>query len=593
MTEVRAPEAQHRPYGVMKLRRRDASRSSDLLTDADLHQLGQLLSSTQDEPPVHSKMEVFEVDYSAGLRPAFSVDDLARRLRHLLDSTDNVILDWRIGAYESTDPDLNLSLATAWTRIAAHVDKSQRVLLLVDSLDEGLHSAIAPLVENGTVRVVASDGTIIPEDGHLWDLPKDVAALASPDASDYRRVVDERLLRRRGLFLSSDDEFGQYIHYRYSADRCEHYLALLVQSILASLRRPTMVVFDASSSPWLEVPVAGAVNDLQSTGVHLFSASDVPDLDEVEAGRPDLEVDDGPLDARFVRLAEDAESVLLIVGLTKSGKTIARHCKRLREFVDREIAVLSVAFDSDGRQVVEPDFDGTSCALLPLSGDTSQRVHYLVEAPQEVLDREAWQARAVVDSLGVASVEDAQVDLPSMVGMLSLMTEYGFEPESVLPRERPPVARMPRLSRLDRWDSHWLAESLVLAAESLTSSLRAEMLIVIPEEANGSTVLAEAMRSRLDVRALGLSRDVIRGDDELSADQIQLLKDYSGRPIVVCDESTVDYGTLESINKLVMRTVQRDADGFVAVFDLGDRTNPRRPAGNRFKSLLHWKAERT
>ena len=148
--------------------------------------------------------------------------------------------------------------------------------------------------------------------------------------------------------------------------------------------------------------------------------------------------------------------MVLVLPLVRSAATLRKAHTQIRKHFTGPISVLAVIMDGRNMTSYTSSNPGVSSALVEVNGEQIC-VDYLVDAAQDVLSPDHWLVKAAT-SIESGQRDDDDAGNPSVLGMWSLFAEYGVGLESPVPLHREPILRMPNLTNLDRWDSHWLGE---------------------------------------------------------------------------------------------------------------------------------------
>ena len=130
-----------------------------------------------------------------------------------------------------------------------------------------------------------------------------------------------------------------------------------------------------------------------------------------------------------------------------------------------------------------------------------------------------------------------------------------------------------------------MAESILRLAEDHLNCVRSQLLVVVPEERTGIRGLSEAVEKRLAVAVAKIDRGVLEGEMPLPTEIAALIRRYGGVKIVILDESTVTYSTLNKLDEIVRNAAYRYADLKASIVELPIAGSIR---PNAMVSLIRW-----
>lgn len=567
-------------------------RSSDL-SDLERDRLSRIGEALADcEPNTYLPLHVIRTVPFATTHPGIQkgVETIAEKVEAALSDSLCVIVDLR---FDPRDVDRRLDdIQGAAVRCCVRssgtspvLTSDHRLLLLVNTpLADGDRLAIDLEVVQPPGRVAVLDRNGTPSSQPEWAVPS--AVFEAMEITDEHRVADmeARLIRRRGVFEVPRDT-KRYVPYHYLPILClESVVSLLYRCV--ERHGSTVLIYQPRGNSWLQqvvkqvcqrrIPnvaghfpiVAGDFEDIAQLASP-DSSKEAADAARVQAARDDIRR----------ALNREGARVLIVVPMTINGTAIRDVLTDLRQVYSGHVDALAIMIYAD---------QAKHAALIEVATqDEVVKVEHFLAVDQRPLTDRDWQLRA-------AQAADAVEDMdswspPSLIGLWSLFEEVGCGDEEPIPqrRQRPGLKWFPRLKDISDEDALWLAESIVrLAEEKLKNATRANLLIVLPDEPSGVRKIARALTERMNVAVVAIQRSVIEGDLALSDDARRALVDHRSQNIVIVDESTVTYGSLERLTELVLEETRSVPQLKIVVLETS--LNPeKRP--NEFASLISWR----
>lgn len=382
-----------------------------------------------------------------------------------------------------------------------------------------------------------------------------LATLVSSSGSDLRRIFQRRVLRRRGVFASTRSSESHSYRYYYDLPN-RHALSELTELLTMYLeeRSANVVLFsDAAVEDWLEECIAAASTRVGA----LWAASNsfrVPPTELDPSVRLTMEAIDE------AATAGDAQ-VVLILPAYRHGRSLGGLVEQCQSLGVNEFYCLSIFLDDSHPNVVVDQNghdDDFAAASVPLGADVRQRIDFLVSTPIAAVQADSWEVRAAraVGELSLGS----QAPRISKVGLWSLLNDYPVGLESLLPSSRAAVRWFPQFADLDSWDSYWIADALVGLVLEAIPCVREQLLLIMPDEPNGSRPIGRAIEDRLGVRVAMVPRDVLKGEGIVKPETASLISDFRSLKIVALDESSVTGTTFMQIDALVSEITGRPCD---------------------------------
>ncbi|WP_328858104.1 hypothetical protein OG579_03420 [Williamsia herbipolensis] len=397
---------------------------------------------------------------------------------------------------------------------------------------------------------------------------------------DHLEDLRRSTLRRRGVFeyRSSTDYVS---HYSFHYDPLHQVRPVLIEMLRKHflITDCQIVLFESTfSGDWFSSCV-------QSACLGQTASIDSADL-ALGSGRPTSNAEDQRRSVAIEILQDESKRLCCLVPAFRTGGSLLNLFEQTGRQKLSNVNFMTVFVDDSKTQGKIDD------GPIELSwGQQTYELEYLLPVPMRHLAAEAWEvtvARALneVERPGGEPFAPGDDINPTRTAMLTLFDDYGAEIESPVPSGRPPITNFPQLQRLDSWDAFWLAEAAVRRAVTLRKCAREGLLVVIPDEANGSSPIADALATHCVTSVLRLPRGVIDGDLDLSEKSRALLVSNSASTVLLLDESSVTRGTLSRMQGIVEATVGRRPRTMAAIIDLG-KTDAATVEGDFF-SFASW-----
>lgn len=468
--------------------------------------------------------------------------ELAQQIQESLEATDCLILDLSFALDEvggSQYPDLGISQAL---RICERqINQDDKRILLIHTV------GVTPI--DGFMRLIASDfserilvantltGELSNPNKLAWQVPLAVRAAVRVVPDDVRDQLEERIVRRRGVFEIPETRIFE--GYRYTAEQCAAELAVLMP-IYFEQEGIKGIVFDASVDPWFREVVKGA-----AVRARITLCQSTEDLASAElAGKGSATLS-----------AMRGTRVCLVIPMFKSGHNVRILRDQLEKWTNSEVVVLAVMANPgpNGDKKHSGRFSGVRSL-----GGVSTPISYFTPVMNLPLQATSWLVKAAL-----AYKEDLDPrnpwSRPTRSGILSLLDKLGASQETNVPQGRAGITWFPSLSKLGTPafapDALWLAECVVRAAVGELACDRGKLLVIVPDDdGNGSRPIGRAMKDHLDVHVLVVPRSEFRlSKEKLRPDIRRAIMNHASVSIVLFDESAVSYGTFIALEKLVRR----------------------------------------
>lgn len=426
--------------------------------------------------------------------------------------------------------------------------------------------------------------------GHLGDT--DLAArlaecLARKPTQEDR--VEKAILRHRGVFRrAGSGRVNNYLFYYEALPEASSYFQQRLVDALNHMR-PDVVITDTSTSgAWFESMVQAACVQLQTIHSATLTSADVGQWLAYKDGTLP-EPQRSRIQEASVVLSRPKSTLAIVVPAYASGRSLTR---ALEVIGSPELGrCTAIAVFADKAVALEPDpLPGMQGIAHQMYGGRRMDVHCIYQAELGTLDRGDWLVAAAEALSEVRDLPIEQVDRGNLdhVALWSLFAECGVQLERVPAGGRVPKRHFPDLARLGAWDAHWLAEAAVANILDLVpESNRAALLVVIPEEENGTPPISRALREKCRVAVLPVPRPIIEGEQAVTDVIAEKLRRHTADTIAVLDESTVTHRSLERLSRLVESTIRIPPDLVGAVLDVS--WEPPSP-DLKFFSLARWSA---
>lgn len=526
-----------------------------------------------------------EVRGTFTLPPAFEmnafdekiISGLAEAIASAADTFDIVLIDLmmdqtqvRFGAIEQ------LFFGAAEMFDISWPSESRLIVLMSRVPDEGDDIAeilLLPGLENRVVFLDANGGQL----GAIWggkDLTERVSQAVTVRPEDVRNIAEKTALRRRGVFRVATSSREAYAAHKYSVDDTE--LANVLRGYFEATRAD-IVILDTGTAPWLEEAGHGASVGGTST---VFFASDL-EADGTDGEQHSIH------DTLIQRLADPEASVLLVVPMIMHAERAKRLLAQCADLGRADVQVLSIFFANahDTRQAA-PVADGWASAAA--SAILGQDVHFLLDVELERLPTDDWRVQ-MARYFGEDLEDTKQEWAFSRTGLWSLLEERGDE-AGYTKGDNGVLMRM----TLDDWDARWLAAALIRKARAHLGRDAGEMLMVMPDDADTAIrAIGDALKLQQGTSVLRVPRELIRDRKPRPGDElVEEMRRFLNGSIVLVDESTATYATLNGLQRVVFAAVQRDPDLSTVVLNLpeGSSTPPPSPP---FAPLYGWRPART
>jgi len=479
---------------------------------------------------------------------------------------DTIVLDLGFSMRRVRRGVIDKLLADTLKRLLDATTDTHRIAVIVGDLkvvksQDDLGRVVDTHHRRDRVAVIPTDGTS-PRSASGWTLSDEVGELAEVTLDELRASFMQRLLRRRGVFQSTRHD--EYLRFHYAPHPSNDLLSELVARKLSELA-PDAVLYDGSAPEWLSTAVLAAAN------IETITAGTVGDLTSKSTSKATLEADVWERLRSLVMTADT--SMVLVVPLAKSGSALSASVAQIRTVHKGSLCVLAILVDYHFAPL--PKGVAPPQSTIKEFGGERIEVHYIERVHQTLLASDHWQ---VLAARAGNFVEDMSLDWlsPSPVGLWSLYREAGVDIESPVPKssKRLPIRWFPQLSKMSDEDALWVGECLIRLAKAELGAAVEDLVFVLPDEPSGAEALARALKDRLDVTVLTVTREEIDrgvGNEDLS---LQLGR-RGGNRIVVVDESTVTYSTLLKIDRLVRDAVNRSPDLAVVALELPIGDHPR------------------
>ncbi|MFL6108102.1 MAG: hypothetical protein ACJ72L_14160 [Marmoricola sp.] len=365
--------------------------------------------------------------------------------------------------------------------------------------------------------------------------------------------IDSTLLRRRGVFRSAS-EGRQTLHnlfyYEASGNAVDEFSDRLAEALRDT--KPDLVVFDASTSgPWFSSAVAAACVTVQTESRQELTLVELAQW--IEYGKGELQEPERSraAQAKAVLSGEDTTVAIIVPGFL-TGRSLTRVIELIGSpDIDRCTTV--AVFADASKELQSAGLPGTSGIAVCEYRNNEIDVHCMHQVPLRTIPQGDWLVKVAevlgeIRDLPVATMERLKLD---RVALWSLFDERGVSVELLPAGSRAPKKYFPDLRELDRWDAHWIAQCAVENILANQPGGRGALLVVIPEEENGTLPISNALLHGCGVAVLQVPRKVIDRDLPVPQEIRDKLTHHQAETIVVFDESTVTYGTLERLVDLV------------------------------------------
>jgi hypothetical protein len=515
------------------------------------------------------------------------LEELAASLVHNTDAGDVVFID------------------------ASFPRKAARSYQIVDDFVSGLLSQ-APILD-ATCQLVVSMHALPNRVDSIADLPalhQLAGRLAIVDEADRHlgdtdlaRVIGSRiaavpiqadstdslLLRRRGVFRSTS-EGRPTLHNMFYYEASEDAIVSFTGRLEAALRdaKPDVVIFDASTSgPWFSSVVAAACVKVQTASRQELTSVEVAQWQEHLKGTLK-----DPERARVMQATELLRDERTTIAVVVPGFLTGRSLTRVLELVgspDLSRCTAIAIFADDDKALRTPVLPMTRGIAICPYGKREIEVHCMHQVELRTIDRDSWLVEVAdilheIRDLPVVDVERQRLD---RVALWSLFEEQGVSVERLPAGARAPKKHFPDLRELDDWDAHWIAQCAIDNILGRLPVNQEALLVVIPAEENGTLPISDALLRRCGVAVLQVPRRVIDGDDDVPDHVRAKLNRHRADTIVVFDESTVTYGTLGRLVRLVETENRLPPDLVASFLDLASNS----PDFNLpYFSLANWAA---
>jgi hypothetical protein len=401
--------------------------------------------------------------------------------------------------------------------------------------------------------------------------------------------VEHAILRHRGVFRSrGSGRVSNYVFYYEALPKASsRFQKCLVDALTAV--RPDLVLFDASTSgAWFASMVSAACVQLQTTHSATLTSVEISQWIAYQEGALQ-EPQRSRVEAAVAVLSRPGSTLAMVVPAYASGRSLTRALEIVDSPDLRRCTAIAVFADTAAslRPSRLPGMAGV--ARRPYGGQ-SMEVHCMHQVELRTIDRDDWLVAAAevlneVRDLPVANVDHGAI---GRTAFWSLYSDCGVDVERVPAGGRLPKRYFPDLARLDDWDAHWLAEALVVnILTRLPRSNRAALLVVIPDEVNGTQSISHALLEKCRIAVLPIPRAMIEGDELVTQAILDKLRLHTADTIAVLDESTVTHGTLAKLSRVVESGIRIRPDLIGTVIDVS--MSPP-DLGIPYFSLTNWAA---
>ncbi|MCU1509492.1 MAG: hypothetical protein JWQ12_1757 [Glaciihabitans sp.] len=407
-----------------------------------------------------------------------------------------------------------------------------------------------------------ADSEVINGEDVEWD-SDELERVVQYTMRDYADQLDDRILRRRGVFTSQlpDKHFG----YWFSAENGSYELGHLISAYLRAADVHA-VVFDENCEPWLTSKITEICVSL-SVSVH----SSAKILDSEVA----LELKD--------------RAIAVIGPMWRSGtlfRTVRSQLKPLAKRT-RFLSIMGLESTLDER----PDFYYVKRVKDEVGVPFT--VDYFVPVSHDEIQPGDWKMNIATWLGKVESPYDPWV-LPSTVSMWSLLDSLPAGLEQPSPKTRRPLRTFPLLRHLDARDATWLAESIVRLGQDEFEIPRSLLIVVLPKEvlpvggglANGTAPLAEAFKKSLQVATLSVSREDFESETAPSTETVEFFEAHQAYEVIAVDESAVSFGSINSLYSYISRANGGRAPKFTAA--IVEAVLAASVPPDSFRSLFQW-----
>lgn len=561
-------------YSLFRYSRTEQRDSVPSMALLDLEEIGAALCEGGAVGPLHEETAFFDLPGMEDERHRLG-RELGEKLARCFQYSLVVVVELRTQAFAERQGAEEATLATAWSSAKEHITADHKILLLVDSIPpetDELRQHLAPDIEGGQIRIVAANGETV-DSANSFAISAEILEGSKIGPEQYQGLLGRRIVRRRGVFeiIGTD----QLVGYQYEGSNCGAPLRAAIQLYLDEITAQTggkgVLVYDSSRSDWTREYALGAAKRTSNVNAYGSDAFTDPNYDFADECRE--------------KLAE-AKFVVLFSSLIRSGRSLDHLFRIVNESTDiGEFHFLSVMLDPGHRTLASSNPPGMKSVFLSIGG-RNERVDFFQEVEQPTLPADNWLGMAAKSTGAIEPLHEKMY--PSAIGLWALFDEVGISREEPVPSGRAAIKLMPRLSNVSDWDAHWLASELVRLAIEDVGAHKDDVLLALPEEASGSRAIAVAAQTRLEISVLPIPRKVIDGEEVLNEELIRRLQRYSSRRVILADESTITYGTFESMEAILASFIGRPSDASVVCLDLGDPLNPARP--ENLRSLYAWDA---
>lgn len=278
-----------------------------------------------------------------------------------------------------------------------------------------------------------------------------------------------------------------------------------------------------------------------------------------------------------------SDRIIYATPLVHSGKDLRSFCAGVDGWLD-EGNVLSVL-----ALIVNEEFHRIETALphqglLRIEGaragiDRKVNLDFFTSAPQVELEDQTWAANAAEAGGTKKEWHDEISSELNAAEVYSIVERVGVGPEYPVPsgRKPEPIQQLPSLFDLEDWDRDRIVDALIaLVAQHSTPTPRGSRLLMVFPDEPAARLLAKSLTTRHGFATALVQRDVIDGVAEMSEELEAQLKSLAPERIMVCDESTVSFGTLNSLRSVIRNvTTQQPAHAFVvANYSGGEKPRP-------------------
>jgi hypothetical protein len=548
------------------LRLRPRSVLADGFSEERLTSLLQALTGTAIEPP----SVTIGIAFGTSTDDPYVADHIADAIVEFCSEPALLVIDMAFG----TDVFRGLSMCdvllhNAFVEVADKLHAESRIIVLADELPtqiDMLFEAIQNDVLSAKICIIDAEFNYLgnPDFVDMAQITEQLSLSFDENVEDLRRST----LRRRGVFeykaLSSPPSY-----YLFHYDPLQPVHEVLVDFLKDHFEavHADLVVFESSNT-----------GDWFSSCIKSACLGHRPCVDSAHLAAPAASADRSvrtTLQQAQATLADQTRRICFVVPAFRTGGSLMRLFDLTGRVSFANASFFAIYCETTDRN---PQCPANSFGEISLQrGGASYQLNYILSVPMRPLDSQNWKVKAAIDMNEVQKLGNAHfspdADIkPTHVAMWSLFEDYSVGPETPVPSVpgRDSIMHFPLLGDMNEWDSYWLAEASVRHAVSLQKCAREGLLVVVPDEESGARPLAEALTERCVTAVLRVARPVIDGQEALPAKISSTLRDNSASSIVVLDESTVTYSTLQKLCEIVKEVTGRGPDLLGAIVDLSD-----------------------